>query len=383
MIKNKKIFGVTVDLDKEESISSRSFYIGGMNCSHDVVEAGAMVYKGKREPFMKGWGQEDYKRCEEIYDSFNEQLVKYNRDKGLDKDGQKVCNIILGIECNDNVAGYFKEKSYAVPPFGIEMSISQIEKEFKSIFSTQERKAELSEIVKQIRKEVEEIKIKESEEFIFMKHSNFKGYLEDAKEIIDGKWIEMNKKKEEEKLLKIQLSDIEIKYNNKEDPQYIIRKGELTAEKIQVEKEKKEIKDSLEKLIGEIRKGLEEHTTAFYSAHPSKIDMNTMELLKTGLLTDEEYIKLAEENISNPTMYRIIANQAAERNTNAGYRLRQISESNKGKNELDLFDAWTSLAVKQFDIDGDRTEKEKALYEMGFNAAKNDFDKLPLRPTEE
>lgn len=51
-----------------------------------------------------------------------------------------------------------------------------------------------------------------------------------------------------------------------------------------------------------------------YSADPAQLDSNTLELLKSGILTGSEYAKLLEQAkaASNPTMVRMIGRYAGE-----------------------------------------------------------------------
>lgn len=108
------------------------------------------------------------------------------------------------------------------------------------------------------------------------------------------------------------------------------------------------------KEIREIRDELKAALAEEYSASPSAIDANTLELLKSGILTPNEYIKLGKQAGAdgNYTMQRLIskyANDAAEaeeqrnngneNSTSMAYRAASIvNQEDYGSNELAKFD---------------------------------------------
>lgn len=66
--------------------------------------------------------------------------------------------------------------------------------------------------------------------------------------------------------------------------------------------------------IAAIRKELAAALDAEYSADPSALDSNTLELLKSGILRDSEYVRLMNSaaEAGNTTMMRIIGKYAAD-----------------------------------------------------------------------
>lgn len=66
--------------------------------------------------------------------------------------------------------------------------------------------------------------------------------------------------------------------------------------------------------LEEIRKELEAELAEALSADPAQLDTNTLELMKSGILTASEYAKLldAAQNAGNPTMTRLIGKYAAD-----------------------------------------------------------------------
>lgn len=66
--------------------------------------------------------------------------------------------------------------------------------------------------------------------------------------------------------------------------------------------------------LEKIRKELEAELAEALSADPAQLDTNTLELMKSGILTASEYAKLldAAQNAGNPTMTRLIGKYAAD-----------------------------------------------------------------------
>lgn len=62
----------------------------------------------------------------------------------------------------------------------------------------------------------------------------------------------------------------------------------------------------------QIRKELEEAVRADGTANPDAVDNNALELLKSGIMTADEYAAFAEKYDSNPTMLRFVAKYARE-----------------------------------------------------------------------
>lgn len=136
-----------------------------------------------------------------------------------------------------------------------------------------------------------------------------------------------------------------------------LRKLKCEAEFIQAEQgfnaAKAKFRESLRE-ISNIRQSLEKELEREYIADPTKVDHDTMVLLKSGILTPDEYDFLLEKSIEmeNPTMSRLIAASASEQiekvskscgeNSEAAMKLRVITRRGKaqgGKETLMAFDA--------------------------------------------
>lgn len=73
------------------------------------------------------------------------------------------------------------------------------------------------------------------------------------------------------------------------------------------------LRKEIDEKIGAVRDQLEMHAKAFYRASSDKLDSDTLTLLKSGILTDNELESLARKFRDNPTMYRLVGKFAGER----------------------------------------------------------------------
>lgn len=110
--------------------------------------------------------------------------------------------------------------------------------------------------------------------------------------------------------------------------------------------------------IKELRHELETAVNDAYSADPTKLDSNTLELLKSGILNSREYARLmtAAQAASNPTMVRIIGKYAQDaadamgakygqndQKTRDLYNVAYQSRAYTGSTYLDNFDVVTDV----------------------------------------
>ena len=118
------------------------------------------------------------------------------------------------------------------------------------------------------------------------------------------------------------------------------------------------------KRMDEVRKEFVAAVESHFTADPAALDMATLELLKSGILSAAEYNRLMDKaiNDNNHTMARMIGQHAKAAAENAGDRdtataLRSVSyKSNgmNGSNYVEAFDFVTSLY--------DRCSRNPALY---------------------
>ena len=100
----------------------------------------------------------------------------------------------------------------------------------------------------------------------------------------------------------------------------------------------------------ELRRNLERELRGDNAANPDAIDPNGMELLKSGILSADDFYSLVEKYDDNPTMLRIVARYAKEaaagmdktqaKDRGALYQLAQVCSQGQGR----TMRAWDDLS---------------------------------------
>ena len=142
---------------------------------------------------------------------------------------------------------------------------------------------------------------------------------------------------------------------NSADSSYMAKsaraEADLAEAKAQFEHCRRNLFENKRREIAAIRAELETAVRDTYAADPSKVDMQTMELLRSGIMSVDEYSRLIDAATSNGnhTMARMIAKSAAdmaEKVTDAdvarSYRL--VSHRGKGNDGNEYLRAFDFLA---------------------------------------
>ena len=141
--------------------------------------------------------------------------------------------------------------------------------------------------------------------------------------------------------------------------EYVAKSARFEAEyqeaKAEYEKLRREMRDYKADGFKPIRKELESAIADAFAANPEHLDANTMELLRSGIMSADEYNRLMSKATAdnNPTMVRVIAKYAkdradqadADRNTDAARAFRAVAyngNSVNGNAYLETFDVMTS-----------------------------------------
>ena len=131
--------------------------------------------------------------------------------------------------------------------------------------------------------------------------------------------------------------------------------AEYAEAKAEYEKLRREMRDNKTDGFKPIRSELEKALADAFAANPEHLDAATIELLKSGIMSADEYNRLMSKATAdnNPTMVRLIAKYAkdradqadADRNTDAARAFRAVAykgNSVNGNDYLQAFDAMTS-----------------------------------------
>ena len=101
------------------------------------------------------------------------------------------------------------------------------------------------------------------------------------------------------------------------DPQYAAKSARAKADFLEAKESMKTAKDEFESHIKEfsaLREKLAQEVDEYYGIDPRKLDANTLEILKSGIMKPGEYSRLlneAQEN-ENYTMMRMVSKYAAD-----------------------------------------------------------------------
>lgn len=136
------------------------------------------------------------------------------------------------------------------------------------------------------------------------------------------------------------------------DPSYMAKsaraEADLAEARAQFEHCRRHLFEERQRDVAVIRAELVEALNKEYAADPSKVDMQTLELLRSGIMSADEYSRLIDAAASNGnhTMVRLIAKSAADMaekttgdaDVSRSYRLVSHSKGNDGTEYLRAFD---------------------------------------------
>ena len=140
------------------------------------------------------------------------------------------------------------------------------------------------------------------------------------------------------------------------DPSYMAKsaraEADLAEARAQFEHCRRHLFEERQRDVAVIRAELVEALGKEYAADPSKVDMQTLELLRSGIMSADEYSRLIDAAASNGnhTMVRLIAKSAADMaekttgdaDVSRSYRL--VSHRGKGNDGTEYLRAFDFLA---------------------------------------
>ena len=183
--------------------------------------------------------------------------------------------------------------------------------------------------------------------------SKFNDYAKKMNEIANGTF-------EEYRRAEAAVKSAESRYNayprrNGADPAYMAKSARAEADLAEArnafDQMRRHLFDDKRKEIAAVRAELEKAVFDAFAADPTKVDMQTMELLRSGIMSADEYNRLIDKATANgnPTMARMIAQSAADMaertkgdaDVSRSYRL--VSHKGKGMNGQEYLDAFDCL----------------------------------------
>ena len=139
------------------------------------------------------------------------------------------------------------------------------------------------------------------------------------------------------------------------DPSYMAKsaraEADLAEARAQFEHCRRHLFEERQRDVAVIRAELVEALNKEYAADPSKVDMQTLELLRSGIMSADEYGRLIDAAASsgNHTMVRLIAKSAADMaekttDTDVARSYRLVSHRGKGNDGNEYLRAFDFLA---------------------------------------
>lgn len=179
--------------------------------------------------------------------------------------------------------------------------------------------------------------------------SKFNNYARKLNEIANATFTEYRAKSDAVK-------SAESKYNaypwrDGADPTYLAKsaraRADLAEAKAQFEHCRRHLFDDKRREIAAVRAELEKALGDEYAADPSKVDMNTLALMNSGILTAAEYNRLIDASTAagNHTMVRLLAQSAKDRadkvnDSDTAREYRLVAQKGKGANGHEYLEAF-------------------------------------------
>ena len=183
--------------------------------------------------------------------------------------------------------------------------------------------------------------------------SKFNNYAKKLNEIANAAFAEYREKEAAVKSAESRYSAYPRR--NRADPAYMAKsaraEADLAEARAQFEHCRRHLFEERQRDVAVIRAELVEALNKEYAADPSKVDMQTLELLRSGIMSADEYSRLIDAAASNGnhTMVRLIAKSAADMaekatDTDVARSYRLVSHKGKGMNGHEYLEAFDYLS---------------------------------------
>ena len=179
--------------------------------------------------------------------------------------------------------------------------------------------------------------------------SRFNNYAKRLNEIANGTFEEYRR---EEAAVK----SAESRYNayprrNNADPAYMAKSARAEADLAEArnafDQMRRHLFDDKRREIAAVRAELEKAVFDAFAADPKAVDMNTLALMNSGILTAAEYTRLIDASTAagNHTMVRLLAQSAKDRadkanDSDTAREYRLVAQKGKGANGREFLEAF-------------------------------------------
>ena len=179
--------------------------------------------------------------------------------------------------------------------------------------------------------------------------SKFNGYARKVNEIANAAFAEYREKE-------AAVKSAESRYNayprrNGADPAYLAKSARAEADLCEArnafDQMRRHLFDDKRKEIAAVRAELEKAVFDAFAADPKAVDMNTLALMNSGILTAAEYNRLIDASTAagNHTMVRLLAQSAKDRadkanDSDTAREYRLVAQKGKGANGREFLEAF-------------------------------------------
>ena len=179
--------------------------------------------------------------------------------------------------------------------------------------------------------------------------SEFNGYARKVNEIANAAFAEYREKE-------AAVKSAESRYNayprrNGADPAYMAKSARAEADLCEArnafDQMRRHLFDDKRKEIAVVREELEKAVFDAFAADPKAVDMNTLALMNSGILTAAEYNRLIDASTAagNHTMVRLLAQSAKDRadkvnDSDTAREYRLVAQKGKGANGREFLEAF-------------------------------------------
>lgn len=179
--------------------------------------------------------------------------------------------------------------------------------------------------------------------------SKFNSYARKVNEIANAAFAEYREKE-------AAVKSAESRYNafprrNGADPAYMAKSARAEADLCEArnafDQMRRHLFDDKRKEIAVVREELEKAVFDAFAADPKAVDMNTLALMNSGILTAAEYNRLIDASTAagNHTMVRLLAQSAKDRadkvnDSDTAREYRLVAQKGKGANGREFLEAF-------------------------------------------
>lgn len=201
-----------------------------------------------------------------------------------------------------------------------------------------------------------------------VKHNSFKSIFKELKKIYADCMAVCNPLFEEYEVAQKAWSDVRASVAADEKTKFLAEADYILAGE-RFKNAREEIARATQQRVAELKKELEEAVRENYRVRPDRLDTAALELLRLGVLGDDDMVQIAHDNVGNPTMLAVIKKYAEERTDNQKMRLleNEINAALDSKKELDAFNMLCGYGDRAYGMDSALRKSLGGFFDKAFD----------------